>query len=50
VALGVGLVVAEDADDALEAADPRRGDRGGAAARACLEMIALRSRFLGPAR
>ena len=48
VALGYGIVTCENREQALARARRLEQDRGGAAARACLAMIALQRRF-GPA-
>ncbi|HWA60006.1 MAG TPA: 6,7-dimethyl-8-ribityllumazine synthase [Caulobacteraceae bacterium] len=50
LAMGYGIVTVDDEDEAMAEARPDLGDRGGAAARACLEMIAIRRRFLGQPR
>jgi 6,7-dimethyl-8-ribityllumazine synthase len=50
IAVGFGIITADDEDEALEEASARQADRGGQAARACLDMIAIRRRFLGQPR
>jgi 6,7-dimethyl-8-ribityllumazine synthase len=50
LAIGNGIVVAESERQALAEAGDGGGDKGGAAARACLEMIVLRRRLLGQTR
>jgi 6,7-dimethyl-8-ribityllumazine synthase len=45
LAIGNGILTVEDEDQAWVRADPARGDKGGAAARACLDLIALRKRL-----
>jgi 6,7-dimethyl-8-ribityllumazine synthase len=52
VALGFGLLTCDTEAQAWERADPRRQDKGGEAARACLAMISLKRRLAGgaPAR
>lgn len=47
LALGFGVVTAENADQARRRSDPDDRDAGGAAARACLAMIDLAARFRG---
>lgn len=49
LALGYGVLTVEDEAQAWARARVGEGDKGGAAARACLDMIALRRRLLGPA-
>jgi hypothetical protein len=44
------ILTVEDADQAWARARVSEGDKGGGAARAALEMIALRRRFLGQDR
>ena len=44
-AVGNGILTVETEAQALERADPARGDKGGGAARAALAMLALRERF-----
>ncbi len=50
LAIGHGILAVDTEQQALTRADPAEGDKGGAAARACLEMIALRRRLLGQTR
>ena len=50
LAIGNGVLTVEDEDQAWARARTSEGDKGGGAARACLEMIALRRQFLGPNR
>lgn len=50
LAIGSGLLTVEDERQAWDQAAADKQDRGGAAARACLEMIALRRRLLGQTR
>jgi 6,7-dimethyl-8-ribityllumazine synthase len=50
LSIGSGLLTVEDERQAWDQADPAKQDRGGAAARACLEMVALRRRLLGQTR
>ncbi|MGE0595543.1 MAG: 6,7-dimethyl-8-ribityllumazine synthase [Hyphomonadaceae bacterium] len=45
LAIGYGILTVENLAQAEARADPRRGDKGGEAARACLAMIALKRRF-----
>lgn len=45
LALGNGILTVENEEQALERADPKKLDKGGFAARACLTMIALKRRF-----
>lgn len=47
LAIGYGILTCEDRSQALARARRSEHDRGGAAARACLAMIALKRRF-GP--
>ncbi len=47
LAIGYGILTTEDREQARERADPKRRDKGGDAARACLAMIALKKRFEG---
>ena len=49
LAIGYGVLTVETREQAWERAATDRGDKGGAAARACLDMLALRRRF-GEAR
>ncbi len=45
IAIGNGILTVENDEQAWERADPKRLDKGGAAAAAALSMIALRRRF-----
>ncbi|MEO7026019.1 MAG: 6,7-dimethyl-8-ribityllumazine synthase [Caulobacteraceae bacterium] len=47
VAIGNGVLTVEDETQAWARARPEEGDKGGAAARACLEMIAIKARLAG---
>lgn len=46
-AIGNGILTVEDADQAWTRARPTEGDKGGAAARACLDLISLKRRVRG---
>ncbi|MEI9891499.1 MAG: 6,7-dimethyl-8-ribityllumazine synthase [Caulobacteraceae bacterium] len=48
--IGYGVLTVEDEDQAWARARVSQGDKGGFAARACLDMIALRRRLLGMIR
>lgn len=48
LAIGYGILTVNTVAQAQERADPKRGDKGGEAVRACLAMIALRERFSSP--
>ena len=48
--VGYGVLTVEDEDQAWARARISEGDKGGFAARACLDMIALKRRFHGQAR
>ena len=50
LAIGNGILAVDTEAQALARARPGEGDRGGAAAKACLEVIALKRRLLGQAR
>jgi 6,7-dimethyl-8-ribityllumazine synthase len=50
LAIGSAIIAAEDRDEALAKASANGEDRGGAAARACLQMIEIRHRLLGRLR
>jgi 6,7-dimethyl-8-ribityllumazine synthase len=50
VAIGNGILTVEDEAQAWARARMSEGDKGGGAARACLEVIALKRRLLGQAR
>lgn len=45
LAIGNGILTVENRDQAWERADVARKNKGGAAARACLDMIALKRHF-----
>lgn len=45
-AVGNGVLTVESEAQALVRADPRQGDKGGAAARAALALFALREKYL----
>ncbi len=47
IAIGYGVLTCDTEAQALERADPKRLDKGGDAALACLRMIELKCRFLG---
>jgi 6,7-dimethyl-8-ribityllumazine synthase len=47
LAIGNGILTTEDDDQAWARARPGEGDKGGAAARACLDMVALKRRLHG---
>ena len=47
LAIGNGVLTTEDEQQAIARADPAQLDKGGAAARAALAMLALRERFGG---
>ncbi|HEY5106179.1 MAG TPA: 6,7-dimethyl-8-ribityllumazine synthase [Caulobacteraceae bacterium] len=46
LAIGNGILTVEDEDQAWARARVSKSDKGGAAARACLDMIALRDRLI----
>jgi 6,7-dimethyl-8-ribityllumazine synthase len=50
LAIGNGILTVEDEDQAWARARVSEGDKGGGAARACLEVLAARRRLLGQAR
>lgn len=50
LAIGYGILTCENRGQALERADPARGDRGADAARACLAMASLERRLAEAAR
>ncbi len=50
LAIGNGILTVEDEDQAWARARASEGDKGGAAARAALEVIALKRRLLGQTR
>ena len=45
LAIGYGIITTENEAQALERADPKRKDKGGFTANACLEMVKLKERF-----
>ena len=47
LAIGNGILTVEDEAQALARANRSEGDKGGFAARACLTMVELKTRFLG---
>lgn len=47
LAIGNGILTTEDEDQAHWRADPNQADKGGAAARACLDLIALKRSLRG---
>ncbi len=47
IALGFGLLTCDTEEQAWERAEPKRQDKGGDAARACLAMIALKRKLAG---
>ena len=49
IAIGNGILTVEDEEQALARARISEGDKGGFAARACLDMISIRRRLLGHA-
>ena len=50
LAIGNGILTVEDGDQAWARARLSEGDKGGGAARACLEMIAIKRRLMGQVR
>ena len=50
LAIGNGILTVEDEEQAWARAKVSEGDKGGFAARACLDVIALRRRLLGQVR
>ena len=50
LAIGNGVLTVEDEEQALARAMPSAGDKGGGAARACLDLIGLRRQLLGAVR
>jgi 6,7-dimethyl-8-ribityllumazine synthase len=50
LAIGYGILTVEDQDQAWARARISQGDKGGFAARACLDMIALKRQLLGQQR
>ncbi|HEY3695657.1 6,7-dimethyl-8-ribityllumazine synthase [Phenylobacterium sp.] len=50
LAIGNGVLTTEDGPQAWARARASEGDKGGGAARACLDLIGLKHRLAGPAR
>jgi 6,7-dimethyl-8-ribityllumazine synthase len=50
LAIGNGILTVEDEGQALARAKPNEGDKGGGAARACLELIVLKLHLSGGVR
>lgn len=50
IAIGNGILTVEDEAQAWARARSSEGDKGGGAAKACLELIALKQQFAGGAR
>ena len=50
LAIGNGILTVEDEDQAWARARISEGDKGGAAARGCLDIISLKRRLVGQAR
>ena len=50
LAIGYGILTVEDEEQAMARARVSEKDKGGFAARTCLDMIALRQRLLGQSR
>ena len=50
LAIGNGILTVEDEEQAWARARIGEGDKGGGAARACLDVISLKRRFLGQSR
>ena len=50
LAIGNGILTVEDEDQAWARARVSEGDKGGGAARACLDVISLKKRLLGQVR
>jgi 6,7-dimethyl-8-ribityllumazine synthase len=50
LSIGYGILTVENIAQAEERADPRRGDKGGEATRACVAMIALKRQLAETAR
>ena len=50
LAIGKGILTVEDEDQAWARARVSEGDKGGGAAKACLEMIAIKRRLMGHVR
>lgn len=47
LAIGNGIITVEDEEQAWARARPSDGDKGGGAARACLEVLSIRQRLSG---
>lgn len=47
LAIGNGIITVEDEEQAWARARPSEGDKGGGAARACLEVLSIRQRLSG---
>jgi 6,7-dimethyl-8-ribityllumazine synthase len=45
IAIGNGILTVEDEAQAWARADPAQGDKGGAAAKACLDLVSFRRRL-----
>ena len=50
LAIGFGVLTVDEEDQAWTRAKVSEGDRGGAAAKACLETVALKRQLLGQSR
>jgi 6,7-dimethyl-8-ribityllumazine synthase len=50
LAIGNGVLITDDEAQALARAHTSEGDRGGWAAKACLDMVAIRRQLLGQVR
>jgi 6,7-dimethyl-8-ribityllumazine synthase len=50
LAVGNGILTVEDEQQAWARARISEGDKGGGAARACLEVLSLKRRLLGQSR
>lgn len=49
-AIGAGILTVENKEQAIQRADPAKGNKGASAANAALEMIALKRKFGGTLR
>jgi len=47
IAMGFGLLTCDNREQAWDRADTKRQDKGGEAARACLDMLALKRKLVG---
>ncbi|MBI5942127.1 MAG: 6,7-dimethyl-8-ribityllumazine synthase, partial [Caulobacterales bacterium] len=47
LAIGNGILTVEDEEQAWARARVSEGDKGGGAARACLEVLSIRNRLIG---